>query len=343
MGDYSGRCDVFLGPLKSRGHIEPSLSIHGPAWGLFGSSLAAPPGGGLCVGAPQAGSGADAKDNSGKMYCIGPHVFEEEKGMVEAEAVATKVVEGAGPFMHFGSEIMHYGTTAVVGSEVWHADWGEGDAKFAVGRIQAFDTTVQDSHLSPDWEIVGCDHAGWVGSSFAISEGGKIAIAETGFNHTDMGDKHVVTALNQLRSGRVTVFDLQMLAHNTTYKLCELQAQEGVEVIEPHDAYGRVEKRLRRFPEARFGGSLKWGGGGELWIGAPGKNSGEGAVFKWAGGAEEGGLKMVEGGGGKFARFGAQIGLLGGGGVLVGAPRDSLGRRDSPDEEEYGAVYVVDI
>jgi hypothetical protein len=42
VGNYSGRCDIFLGPFSPSTTVpEPAMSIYGDAmWGLFGRSLA---------------------------------------------------------------------------------------------------------------------------------------------------------------------------------------------------------------------------------------------------------------------------------------------------------------
>ena len=318
VGDYRGRCDVFTGVLGGDGSVSPHYSLEGGEWEVFGSSVVID-GDSIIVAAPKSGSEGDATSNAGAVY-----VYDV------GESEPRRVLRGDDRFQHFGSHVVMHEGLVVVGSEVWHADW---DEKYAVGRIQAF-----DEEGAVVWEVRGSSHASSVGSMFEISDGGRLAISVLGFNHTNVEQEHVVTGLNQLRSGKVVVVDVKGLEGVVTME--ELEGREGVVVLEPHDAYGVVESKIKFFREARFGAMVEWVGEDSLVVGAPGANEGTGAMFRWNSGVKK--LDIVDGMMGKWSRFGETFQVLVGGKVLVAARRASLGKV-APDEEQFGAIVEIEF
>ncbi len=325
VGNYTGRCDVFFGPLD--GDASPSLILHGDAkWGLFGKTVAFGDVTGdgipdLLVSSPQAG-GAQEKDNTGVVF-----VFDGARDW-SRDAPAEHKLVGDSAFLHFGESLEITDTgLLLVGSPHYHADWNE---KYAVGRVQAW--RFVDGEFEVAWTISGCDHGSVLGEAMASSRS-TLALGEIGFNHTNVPYDHVVTALNQLRSGRVTVLNMEDLVDGDEKRICDI----GIK-FEPHDSEKKIVDKLERFPDARFGSSLAWRGH-DLFVGAPGKDNGVGAVYVWNGTS----LRVhKDGDEGKYSRMGQRIAISGHGKLMINAPRASLGSDSRPDGEEYGVLQFFE-
>ena len=92
--------------------------------------------------------------------------------------------------------------------------------------------------------------------------------------------------------------------------------------------------------EARFGSDMAWSTDGKLLITAPGGKSGHVFVYGDSGLVEI----EVEGveDGDRLGEMAAWVGE-GGSRMAVNSPRDSLGSKNRPDEEEYGSFRVMTL
>jgi len=242
VGNYSGRVDIFYGPIissTSASDQTPDLTLYGEVdWGLFGSSIDVLDIDGdskddLVVAAPWAGDNNSDTSSKGTVYIY--LTTKSERVVIQSENDFE--LFGFHVKLFYSDQSTGYNSMLLVG-----APWSRTQSDLgAYGKLYAFDLSTllsAESTLSTidsTWSISSSELIGKFGHSFDI----QFTSWKSGSTPLLIVSSPTHSNSDYLRNnGKVTLIPLSLISSGEQ-ELSDIEAYSGVVVIDGKEEFGR--------------------------------------------------------------------------------------------------------